>query len=86
MAQQDDQYIGDFAIDDLRSRLLVLASRRDGSIRLTAYSLLNGDKQREAVLLATNGHEDERCLHLKKRTPWSCYRRNWSLGKQGRDL
>ncbi len=54
MAQGDDQYINDFAVDDLRSRLLVLAARRDGSIRITAYSLLNGDKQQEAVLPAAN--------------------------------
>jgi hypothetical protein len=54
MAQVGDQYINDFAVDDLRGRLLVLASRRDGSIRLTAYSLLNGDKQEEAVLPTTS--------------------------------
>jgi hypothetical protein len=54
MAQRDDQSINDFAVDELRSRLLVLASRRDGSIHLSAYSLLNGDKQQEAVLPATN--------------------------------
>lgn len=54
MAQGEDQYINDFAVDDLRSRLLVLASRRDGSIHLTTYSLLNGDKQQEAVLPTTN--------------------------------
>ncbi len=53
MAQVGDQYINDFAVDDLRGRLLVLASRRDGSIRLTAYSLLNGDKQQETVLPTT---------------------------------
>jgi len=53
MAQRDDQDINDFAVDDLRNRLLVLASRRDGSTRLTAYSLLNGDKQQETVLQAT---------------------------------
>jgi len=54
MAQGDDQYISDFAVVDLRGRFLVLASRSDGSIRLTAYSLLNGDKQQEAVLPVTN--------------------------------
>jgi hypothetical protein len=54
VAEVDNQHINDFAVDDLRARLLVLASWRDGSIRLTAYSLLNGDKQQEAVLPITN--------------------------------
>jgi hypothetical protein len=54
MAQRDDQYINDFAVDDLRGRLLVLTSRRDGSVRLTAYSLLSGDEQQETILPATN--------------------------------
>lgn len=55
VAQAGDHYISDFAVDDLRGRLLVLASHRDGSISLTAYSLLNGDKQQEAVMPIKNG-------------------------------
>jgi hypothetical protein len=54
VAQVGDQYINDFAVDDLRGRLLVLGSWKDGSIRLTAYSLLNGDKQQEAALPIAN--------------------------------
>jgi len=54
MANQNDQYINDFAIDDLRDRVLVLASRRDGSVRLTAYSIQDGKQQQEAVLPSKN--------------------------------
>lgn len=54
LAQQVGQHIIDFAVDDLRDRLIVLASRGDGSIRLITYSLLNGDKQHETVVQATN--------------------------------
>jgi hypothetical protein len=54
MAQVDDQHINDFAVDDLRGRLLVLASAKDGAIHLIAYSLRNGDKQQESVLPTRN--------------------------------
>lgn len=54
MAQGNDQYINDFAVDDLRGRIFVLASGRNGSIRLTAYSLMTGEKEQESVLPATN--------------------------------
>jgi hypothetical protein len=55
MAQGEGQYINDFAVDDLHDRLLVLASRSDGTIYLAVYSLLTGNKQQVAVLPATNG-------------------------------
>jgi hypothetical protein len=54
MARADDEYIRDIAVDDLHTRLLVLASMRDGSAHLAAYSLLNGEKQQETVLPAKN--------------------------------
>jgi hypothetical protein len=66
MAQEDDQYIDDFAVDDLRNRVLVLTSRGDGSTRLTSYSLLNGEKQQEAVLLAA--HATRMSLALAPKT------------------
>jgi hypothetical protein len=53
-AYRDDQYINDFAVDDLRSRVLVLSSRRDGSIRLTAYSMPDGRQLQEASLPTLN--------------------------------
>lgn len=55
MAQGEGQNINDFAVDDLHDRLLVLASRSDGTIYFTVYSLLTGNKQQVAFLPATNG-------------------------------
>ena len=46
----------DFVVDDLRSRVLVLSSRRDGTIRLTAYSMPEGRQQQEAVLPFVHGY------------------------------
>jgi hypothetical protein len=53
MAQLDGQIIADFAVDDLHSVIFVLSVQRDGSIHLSSYSLLNGKKQKDAVLPAT---------------------------------
>jgi len=50
MAQQDSGIIGDFVVDDIRSRLFVLTSPGDGTTRLTAYSLPVGNKEHETVL------------------------------------
>jgi len=50
IAQQSAEYIRDFAVDDLRSRLFVLTSAEGDSVRLTGYSLLNGSKEHETVL------------------------------------
>jgi len=50
MAQVDDQIITDFAVDDLNGRVLVLSTRKDGTIHLASYSLRNGEKLQEAVL------------------------------------
>jgi hypothetical protein len=54
MAQTGDQIITDFAVDDPHGRVLVLSARRDGSIHLASYSLLNGEKRQDAVLPTTN--------------------------------
>jgi hypothetical protein len=54
LAQGGDHYIDDFAVDDLRERLFVLASERDGSLRLSLYSLANGDRQQDVVLPPKN--------------------------------
>jgi hypothetical protein len=58
MAQVDGQIIVDFAVDDPRSRVLVLSARRDGSIHLTSYSLLLGEKQQETVLPSIDSDPD----------------------------
>jgi hypothetical protein len=49
-----DQQIRDFAVDDLRSRVVVLSSRSDRSIRLTVYSTLDGAQQQETVIPSAN--------------------------------
>lgn len=54
IAYRNDQRIYDFAVDDLRSRVLVLSSRNDGSLRLTVYSMLDGAQQQEAILEYTH--------------------------------
>ena len=56
LAYRNDQFIEDFVVDDLRSRVLVLSSRRDGTIRLTAYSMPEGRQQQEAVLPFVHGY------------------------------
>jgi hypothetical protein len=58
MAQIDGQAIVDFAVDDLRSRVLVLSARRDGSVYLASYSLLTGEKLQEAVLPSIDSSPD----------------------------
>jgi len=54
LARVDDQTIIDFAVDDLRDRILVLSTRKDNAIYLSSYSLSKGEKQQEAILPSTN--------------------------------
>ena len=55
IARQESGIISDFAVDDLRSRLFVLTTLGDGSSRLIAYSLPDGqNKENETVLPVTN--------------------------------
>lgn len=56
LAHIEGETIRDFAIDDIGDRVIVLASRLD-SIHLRVYSLLNGVKQQEATLRATNAQD-----------------------------
>jgi hypothetical protein len=53
IADRPDQYIYDFAVDDQRGRVFVLALRGDDSPRLTSYSLVDGSQQQETVLPPT---------------------------------
>ena len=54
LARVDDQTIMDFAVDDLRDRILVLSTRKGNAIYLSSYSLSKGEKQHETVLPSTN--------------------------------
>ncbi len=58
LAQVDGQIIVGFAVDDPRGRVLVLSARKDGSIRLTSYSLLKGEKQQETLLPSIDSSPD----------------------------
>jgi hypothetical protein len=54
IAYNVNQYILDFALDDARSRVVVLSSRDDASMRLTAYSMPGGAQQQETVIPSTS--------------------------------
>jgi hypothetical protein len=69
MASIKGQTIRDFAIDDIGGRVLVLASWRD-SIHLRVYSLMNGDKQQEVTLPATNAQNMSLSFAPKTRQIW----------------
>jgi len=54
LARSDGQTIKDFAVDDLRDRIIVLSTQKDNAIYLSSYSLSKGEKQKEMTLPSTN--------------------------------
>jgi hypothetical protein len=54
IGKRSDQIIRDFAIDDARSRVLVLSSRADGSVWVSAFSMNNAESHQETQIPSAN--------------------------------
>ena len=66
IASGNDQYIYDFAVDEVRGRVFVLSDHgRGGPLSVTSYSLFDGSELQEAVLPPTTGTRMRLGINLK---------------------